>query len=108
MGSNILLGNGKRTVPLGSLDVKITIDRISILVAVIVSPINERDLLLRSDALEQLKSTCIDYDEEQASFQLGEIDCFVEDKIHPSFILKKKGQAISAYSVNASRTGRKY
>jgi hypothetical protein len=96
MGSNILFnicsisGNGKRTAPLGSLDVKITIVRISILVAVIVSPINERDLLLRSDALEQLKSLRIDYDEEQASFRLGEIDCFVDDKIHPSFILKKK------------------
>lgn len=31
-----MLGNGKRTAPLGSLDVKITIDRIAILVAAIV------------------------------------------------------------------------
>lgn len=70
IGPDILLADGQRTRPLGSINIEVRIDNVTVFVSAIVLQINGYDLLLGNDTLRQLKSIKINYEEEQASFNL--------------------------------------
>jgi hypothetical protein len=102
VGPDILLADGQRTRPSGSVEIKVTIDNIVVEVSAIVLQINGYDLLLGNDTLRKLISIKINYTAEQASFHLGDID-YSDNKPagHSNFIVAKEAQTIPAHSMMA-------
>ncbi|KAI9549855.1 pol polyprotein [Daphnia sinensis] len=54
IGPDILLADGQRTRPLGSINIEVRIDNVTVFVSAIVLQINGYDLLLGNDTLRQL------------------------------------------------------
>ncbi len=87
-GSNVLLAGGKLANVEVTVETVFLIENVKIHVSGLVFEINGYNFLLGNDALRQLKNININYEEKQALFELGNIDCDLVPKLS-YFIFRK-------------------
>lgn len=97
-GPNVLLAVGKRDNVEGTVETDILIENLKIHVTGLVFGINGYQLMLGNNSLRQLKNISINYEEKQALFELGNIDCDLVPKLS-NFIFCKASYQIPPKSI---------
>ena len=98
VGPGILLADGHKALPVGQIDLVLTIDSFIVNSIAIVMEINGFDLLLGNDTLRLLKSIQIKYDDDRATFCIS----VPSDDAIPSsanYVFSKTAQTIPACSM---------
>ena len=105
VGRHLLTINNVRTYPETVVDLNVDIDGIIVEIHPVVAAIHGFQLLLGNDALRQLKSIRVNYEQEQPTFLTGGIDfdLFSEEKekarLQSDRIICRESQSIPARSV---------
>jgi hypothetical protein len=98
-GLNVLLAVEQKIGVEDAVDAEILIDNVTLFFQAFVFEINGYDFLLGNDALSQLKTIKIDYAENEATFELGNI--VIEDEQVPekTIVFCRESCQIPAHSV---------